>query len=37
MIQVFDQRDEIETGGMYFPMAIGNLCVCCFTLSGTYH
>lgn len=24
--QVFDQPDEMETGGLYFPMAIGNLC-----------
>ncbi|TFK25546.1 DUF221-domain-containing protein [Coprinopsis marcescibilis] len=25
LIQVFDQPDEAETGGMYFPMAINNL------------
>ncbi|KAF9528530.1 DUF221 family protein [Crepidotus variabilis] len=25
--QVFDQPDEMETGGLYFPMAIGNLFV----------
>ncbi|KXN90147.1 hypothetical protein AN958_04637 [Leucoagaricus sp. SymC.cos] len=25
--QVFDQRDEMETGGLYFPMAINNLFV----------
>jgi calcium permeable stress-gated cation channel len=23
---VFDQPDEMETGGMYFPLAINNLC-----------
>ncbi|KAG2015869.1 DUF221 family protein [Coprinopsis cinerea AmutBmut pab1-1] len=26
-VQVFDQPDETETGGMYFPMAVGNLFV----------
>ncbi|KAF5351925.1 hypothetical protein D9756_007456 [Leucocoprinus leucothites] len=26
-VQVFDQADEMETGGLYFPMAIGNLFV----------
>lgn len=25
-LQVFDQRDELETGGLYFPMAVSNLC-----------
>ena len=30
LTQVFDQPDEMETGGMYFPMAIDNLCECCF-------
>ena len=28
LTQVFDQPDEMETGGMYFPMAIDNLCEC---------
>lgn len=27
LVQVFDQPDEAETGGMYFPMAINNLYV----------
>ena len=27
-LQVFDQPDEVETGGMYFPMAMDNLCTC---------
>ncbi|TEB37492.1 DUF221-domain-containing protein [Coprinellus micaceus] len=27
LVQVFDQPDEAETGGMYFPMAVGNLFV----------
>jgi len=26
-LQVFDQPDEVETGGMYFPMAMDNLCM----------
>lgn len=26
LTQVFDQPDESETGGLYFPMAIKNLC-----------
>ena len=25
-MQVFDQPDDRETGGMFFPMAISNLC-----------
>jgi len=27
LLQVFDQPDEMETGGLYFPMAINNLFV----------
>lgn len=23
---MFDQPDELETGGLYFPMAVSNLC-----------
>lgn len=26
LTQVFDQPDERETGGLYFPMAVSNLC-----------
>jgi hypothetical protein len=26
LVQVFDQPDEKETGGAYFPMAVNNLC-----------
>lgn len=29
LTQVFDQPDESETGGLYFPMAITNLCKPC--------
>ena len=31
LTQVFDQPDESETGGLYFPMAMSNLCT-----PGTY-
>ena len=27
-MQVYDQPEEAESGGMYFPMAISNLCMC---------
>jgi hypothetical protein len=26
ILQVFDQRDELETGGLYFPMSVACLC-----------
>jgi hypothetical protein len=32
LTQVFDQPDECETGGLYFPMAVENLCAICFAL-----
>lgn len=29
LTQVYDQPDESETGGLYFPMAVSNLFVGC--------
>ena len=33
-MQVYDQPEEAESGGMYFPMAISNLCMCFFLVSA---